>query len=715
MKKFFILLAVAMVAACSQDGVDIVINDGMDLIITAFRENAASATKTMRDETGAVSWSAHESISLFYASGGQGGSLFTSTNDAPSERVDFSGTINVVTGVVEGDAERFFWGIYPYNEANSVSPEGTLTTVIPDQQTAAEGTFADNHFVSIGKSKGLEMGFYNLCGGFKFRLEHEGVTKVTLRGNNNEQLAGKVKVVLENGRPVVSEVVDAKTTLVMTRPNGESFQTGVDYFFVMRPITFENGFTFTMETADSFIGERNVGVTIQVKRSLFSYSSSAIDSGVVYHRPGNIEFADDVVKAICVARWDTDGDGELSFDEAAAVTTIPYSAFAGNTTITSFDEFQYFTGVSRLQYDGDYDEGMVYFGTFSDCTALTSISLPSTLQTITFGCFRGCSGLAKITIPASVTTIQQVAFLGCTNLDVYMESEIPCTLQKDSYDTYDEPYAFGFLTSGKVKTIYVPTQESVDTYKMARYWSTYKWIIKWVGEAPSGYPIPEAVDRGLTSGLKWASFNLGASKPEEYGDYFAWGETEPYYSSLDPLTWKPGKETGYDWPSYRWCQGSKYSLNKYCIDSRYGYNGFTDGKTELDLADDAAYVNLGDKWRIPTRAEQEELINSCTWTWATERGIEGYRVSSKKNGNSIFLPANGYLGIDGFDGGGNGDYWSASVWPNRTYDAYDMDFTSNFLSTNNGRCEGRGIRPVYGDRKIKSNADIEGTEEDSWN
>ena len=198
-----------------------------------------------------------------------------------------------------------------------------------------------------------------------------------------------------------------------------------------------------------------------------------------------ISFADNAVKAICVARWDTNNDGELSISEAAAVTSIPYSAFAGNTSITSFDEFQYFTGVTNLGYHVENDGGRDYYGTFSGCTALTFITLPSTLQTITYGCFRDCIGLSSIIIPASVTTIQQVAFLGCTNLDVYMESGVPCALQKDTYGTYNEPYSFGFLTSGRVKTIYVPTQESVNTYKTATYWSTYASIIKWVGDSPT--------------------------------------------------------------------------------------------------------------------------------------------------------------------------------------------------------------------------------------
>lgn len=215
---------------------------------------------------------------------------------------------------------------------------------------------------------------------------------------------------------------------------------------------------FAVITATSIDGQKSVSCSVTVL--------------------GNIEFADAAVKAICVDRWDTNHDGELSYKEARSVTTIPYGVFSGNTTITSFNEFQYFTGITSFGYDSEYDEGMDYYGAFYNCTALTSITLPSTLTVISYACFRGCSALAEIVIPASVTTIQQIAFLGCTNLDVYLESATPCTLQKDTYDTYPDPYVFGFLTSGRVRNICVPTEESVTAYKSATYWSSYSSLIK---------------------------------------------------------------------------------------------------------------------------------------------------------------------------------------------------------------------------------------------
>jgi hypothetical protein len=153
----------------------------------------------------------------------------------------------------------------------------------------------------------------------------------------------------------------------------------------------------------------------------------------------------------------------------------------------------------------------------------------------------------------------------------------------------------------------------------------------------------EYVDLGLPSGLLWATCNVGAESPEDYGDYFAWGETSP--------------KSDYD--TYKYYSSSTDELTKYCTDSDYG---LTDTKTTLDLIDDAARVNLGGSWRMPTSAEQDELREKCTWTWTTLNGIKGYKVTSKSNGNSIFLPAAGYRdGTDVYSVGSLGDYWSSSL------------------------------------------------------
>lgn len=190
----------------------------------------------------------------------------------------------------------------------------------------------------------------------------------------------------------------------------------------------------------------------------------------------------------------------------------------------------------------------------------------------------------------------------------------------------------------------------------------------------------EYVDLGLPSGLKWATMNVGATTPEGYGDYFAWGETEPYYtaghSQDNPCSsWKTGKTAGYDWASYKWCNGSEDTQTKYCKSSSYG---IVDNITTLELADDAAYKNWGGSWRMPTKAEQDELRTNCTWTWTTQNGVSGYKVSSKTNSNSIFLPAaGGRWGSDLGRAGSFGDCWSSSLRESLSNDAYCLLFYSS--------------------------------------
>lgn len=208
-------------------------------------------------------------------------------------------------------------------------------------------------------------------------------------------------------------------------------------------------------------------------------------------------------------------------------------------------------------------------------------------------------------------------------------------------------------------------------------------------------PEPGYVDLGLS--VKWATCNLGASKPEGYGEYYAWGETEPYYSSQDPLTWKEGKGDGYRWASYKWSDGSYTSLNKYNTESKYGN---VDDKTVLEEADDVARVLLGGNWRIPTDAEWTELRTECTWTATTQNGMPGYKVTGKANGNSIFLPCAGYRdGKSQTADERGGYYWSSSLDTGFPYNAWRVYFGSYDSSKSVCRCSGIryigfSVRPV---------------------
>ena len=198
----------------------------------------------------------------------------------------------------------------------------------------------------------------------------------------------------------------------------------------------------------------------------------------------------------------------------------------------------------------------------------------------------------------------------------------------------------------------------------------------------------EYVDLGLPSGTLWATCNIGATTPEDYGDHFAWGETEGY---------NDGKTT-FDWETYKWCEGSYTTMTKYCTNSSYGYNGFTDDKTELDLEDDAAYVNWGPAWRMPSREQFDELINNSnttTW-WTTLNGVKGRLIRSNTNGNSIFLPAAGYRDNSSlYNAGSEGFYWSRTLRSDDPYCALYLRFWSSNIYVSSGyRYYGHSVRPV---------------------
>ena len=187
----------------------------------------------------------------------------------------------------------------------------------------------------------------------------------------------------------------------------------------------------------------------------------------------------------------------------------------------------------------------------------------------------------------------------------------------------------------------------------------------------------EYVDLGLS--VKWATCNVGASAPEEYGDYFAWGEVEP-------------KEE-YSWSTYKWCNGSYDTQTKYCTNSSYGT---IDNRTVLEASDDAAAVNWGGVWRMPTYEEQDELLNNCTWTWTTQNGVNGYTVTGP-NGNRIFLPAAGYR-IDGSLDSAGSYYWSSSLDTDDSDGAWDLGFylgdVSRYSHYVNVRHCGQPVRAV---------------------
>lgn len=191
------------------------------------------------------------------------------------------------------------------------------------------------------------------------------------------------------------------------------------------------------------------------------------------------------------------------------------------------------------------------------------------------------------------------------------------------------------------------------------------------------------VDLGLS--VKWSTCNLGAATQEAYGDYYAWGETDFYYIDQEPFTWKFDNTAGYYWSNYSPALRQKY-----------------DNLTipTLQREDDAASVNWGGSWRIPTRNEFYELQNpdKCTWKWITVNGVPGYRITSKvpgHKGNSIFLPAAGILSFTHYEEvDQSGFYWSSSIDTTHSAAALILYFGEEKYQDARARIYGLPIRPV---------------------
>ena len=191
------------------------------------------------------------------------------------------------------------------------------------------------------------------------------------------------------------------------------------------------------------------------------------------------------------------------------------------------------------------------------------------------------------------------------------------------------------------------------------------------------------VNLGLPSGTLWASCNIGANNPYEYGDYFAWGET--------------ATKTSYNWASYSFSKEATDKLTKYCTKAQFGSNGFNDSKIAIERSDDVASVKWGLPWHIPTIDQMQELKDYCTWTWTIRSGKNGYLITGR-NGNSIFLPATGCRQNSNLNNAGLlGFYWTSSLNVSVPQKAFYLHFGSGGVKSENGdyfRFYGFAVRPV---------------------
>lgn len=754
-----------------------------ELTIHATREDDGVGTKTVRKDDGTVWWVPGDALSMFFISGTDGGNRFESCATDTVKVTDFTGTINIISGGCEQFPDgNYLWGLYPYSADASCDGTG-VTMTLPSAQTAQPGTFASGAFPSIGRSRGLNMAFYNICSGLKFTVTKAGVKKVTLKSRNGESVTGRARISFDEDERPSAEILDGSDEVSLTAPEGETFEVGTPYFIVFYPATFTGGFTLTLETLSETATYEKTD-RIVAKRSVFG-NISDIDAGLTYSaKSGNIPIEDDYFKEYLVENFDTDTDGEISYAEAAVIEEIQCSDY----DIASVQGIEYMPALRRLHCFSnkltnlDVSNNKALTELFCDTNQLTSLNITGATELRWLVCSRNqltdidvsdnkkmqfllCSdnqlssldvsnniALAELDCDKNQLTSLDVSnntalksiwcgsnlltaldlsnnsaleslsceqnqltaldlsnnvlidFLRCSynqlsNLDVSNNTRIrtlqcgnndltslnltgvsslitlECTVnylttldvsnntnlfslycdynQLTALDVSNNTGLVDLICSDNLLTtldvsnnnkLYdlfcSPMNDANGNNLLATlYIHEGQTIQNVTSNRSSDYipdetqivvkAIPEAVDLGLPSGVKWASFNLGAAAPEGYGDYYAWGETTP--------------KEDYSWATYKFELGadSMGPFSKYVTISSYGT---TDNKTVLDPEDDAASIYWGDGWRIPTDAEWTELRDNCTWTWTTEKGINGRRVISNVNENSIFFTGCGSMG-----------------------------------------------------------------------
>lgn len=787
-KAFYWTVAfLSVIYSCTQKEVEIVTPEEPETELIQLTVKASisetDGTKTAIQSDGtSIYWTQGDAINLFYGelSAGQ----FTSSITTPSQSTDFSGTLSVATGTTEaGMTARRFWGVYPYNAANSCDGSG-VTLTIPSAQKGVPGTFADKLNPTVATSPGLDLTFYNVGSWFIFSVTQENVVSATLRGNNNEDIAGTIRVTMDsNSRPVTTVQSGAKS-ITITPQTGVSFEVGELYYMVLIPQTLSGGYTLTLTKADGSSADCVVSKEAAFARSNYRRKRDA-DSGLAYtlSEPESIDLGLSVKWANFnlgaglpeqYGHYYAWGETEPYYTEGHSQDSPCKDWIAGKTgynrasykfcsrydssdyQLTKYNDNSYYGTVDfKYVLDPEDDVAHVKLGsnwrmpTKEECAELMELCTWTSTENYNGTGVKGMTVTGpngnSIFLPAAGYRIDD-AIVGIGYAGTYFSSSLSFDFSasiihidpsssipvrdyndisvRNRYIGYSVRPVFGefipvssislesfSLEVGESYTLSATISPSDATEKTIHWVSSDESVVRieymngleaeaavavGIGTATitaygsSGVSAtctatvlratPKAIDLGLPSGLKWASFNIGASSPHGYGEFFAWGELET--------------KDDYSWSTYRFGTSSSGPFSKYNSQSSYG---MVDHKTILDPEDDVAHVIFGNNWRMPTEAEWTELKENCSWNWTTQNGAAGVLLSAA-NGNSIFLPAAGARNGTNLDNVGSyGGYWSSSLGtsPNRASIVFFHSTSYYWFDIGSAdRYRGYQIRPV---------------------
>lgn len=814
--KWMIIPVVALILGCSRE-----VDTNVTYIDGEFRLYATSGesdTRTVLQQDRRVFWSPSDCITVFY---GNVPGMFTSTNTEPAASAEFTGSL----GSFAIDGETEFRAIYPHsNDIVTPTDEGILSIGLPWEQTGVEGTFADDLFICVAKSKDVNLHFYNVCGGVKFSLARGDIKKVVFRGNNRETLAGRMAVEFDsNGIPQVTDMTGGKSSVTLVAPDGGTFKEGAYYYLVLVPQSLTKGYTMELWT-DELVETISSDSPVTIRRSAWG-----VLKDLASHVPVESVTLDKSELTLSIGRettlvatvlpenatnmnitWTSSNESIATVSSSGVVkgisigtARITVSTEDGEKTATCEVTVQEFSpslpvpeavdlGLSVLwssfnlgsnheyNYGNDYAWGETMpKEEYNWSSYLWSSGTDSTLSKYCFSPSYGYTDYKYVLDPEDdaayanlgegwrMPTYEELYELmrncswGWINIGQKMFARVVGPSGKAilirmkgmrqngsiwsstlSYESPDQAICVSFsdnnmslaygdrcdgmivrpvycglavilekedivVNIGETHSLSATVVPDSATNKNVSWTSSDEsiaivsstGIVKGISKGKATITVtpveggisatcsvtvkepvwvPEAVDLGLPSGIKWASFNLGASKPEEYGNKYAWGEVVP-------------KDEYYTWQNYKWGDGSQDELTKYNPYYNCGYNGYWDSLTTLEPEDDAAFVNLGGKWRMPTKTDFEELLSNCSSYKDTKNNVSGL-VFEASNGNSIFLPASS---------GSFTSYWTSSLYESSPYYAHTMYivlYDYHWAVNSAWRFADIVVRPVYDDK-----------------
>ncbi len=419
MKHNILLLLIsglALTACVAKETAPMAADDGGDRFYATLED---ASVRVFVDEGLRVLWNADDRVSIF--------NRYTYNREYRFEGKDGdnSGAFVLVPddAFVVGNALDNVYAVYPYREDTRISNDGEIKLTLPAEQPYREDSFGKEANTMVSVTQDNQLLFRNLCGYLMLRLfgSNVAISSLTIKGNGSEPLAGPATVIARPDQvPTLSFGQSATTELSIHMDTpvllGESAENATVFWLVVPPVTFNEGITLTVTDNKGRMFTKKASTGFTIERNILSKMAACEVKMTAPAGNEPISFANALLKERLLVHFDTNNDGELSYQEAAAITTLEgaIAPISAQQAITSFDEFQYFTGVSFLP-----DE---YFVNWK---SLKSISLPPSLKRISKKAFYGCTALETVVMDEGLESIGESAFANCTKLS---SAHLPATL-----------------------------------------------------------------------------------------------------------------------------------------------------------------------------------------------------------------------------------------------------------------------------------------------